>query len=90
MNNASILRVQANGRCAEVVVDTGHVLSTGRTWLAFAKVPCSNVYTARILSENLHKRIRDAVTEARREAYRSGYLAGRRGEAPCASFDGTL
>ncbi|MFA5257601.1 MAG: hypothetical protein WC360_05565 [Opitutales bacterium] len=89
-SRSQILRVQASGRCAELVVDTGHLLGSGRTWLAYAKVPCSNVYTASMLSENLGKRIGDAVAQARREAYNAGYRAARMGEAPHTYFDGTL
>jgi hypothetical protein len=85
-----ILRIQANGRSAEVVVDTGHVLSTGKTWLAFAKVPCANVYTAQIVSDNLSRRICDAVAKARRDAYYMGYRAARKGLPPKAHFDGVL
>jgi hypothetical protein len=85
-----VLRVQASGRCAELVVDTGHVLSTGRTWLAFARVPCANVYTARILSESLSRRIGDAVAGARRDAYYEGYRAARRGLPPRPLFNGVL
>jgi len=87
---APILRVQANGRSAELIVDTGHVLSTGKTWLAFAKVPCANVYTARIVSENLSRRIGDAVEKARRDAYFMGYRAARKGQPPRPHFDGVL
>lgn len=86
----SILRVQANGRCAELIVDTGHVLSSGRNWMAFAKVPCSNVYTARILSESLGNRICEAVERTRREAYLQGYRAARKGQPPTPDFDGIL
>jgi hypothetical protein len=89
-NESPVLRVQASGRCAEVVVDTGHMLRSGKTWLAFARVPCTNVYTAKILSENLSRRIEDAVAEARREAYYQGYNAARMGRSPCPQFDGVL
>ena len=85
-----ILRVQANGRSAELVVDTGHMLSTGKTWLAFAKVPCANVYTAKIVSDNLSRRIGDAVAKARRDAYYMGYRAASRGQPPRPHFDGVL
>jgi len=87
---APILRVQANGRSAELIVDTGHVLSTGKTWLAFAKVPCANVYTAKIVSDNLSHRIGEAIEKARREAYYMGYRAARKGQPPHPHFDGVL
>ena len=89
-NITPVLRVQANGRCAELVVDTGHVLSTGKTWLTFARVPCANVYTARVVSENLSRRIGDAVLRARRDAYYMGYKAARKGLPPSPQFDGVL
>jgi len=89
-SHSRILKVQASGRCAELVVDTGHILSSGRSWLAYAKVPCSNVYTAKVLSESLGRRIGDAVVQAKQEAYRQGYQAGLRGEAPHAYFDPSL
>ncbi len=85
-----VLTVQQSGRCAELVVDTGHLLSTGRTWLAYARLPCQNVYTARMLSENLARRLSEAVAEARREAYNAGYMDARRGESPRRDFCGTI
>lgn len=85
-----LLRVQASGRCAELVVDTGHTLSTGRNWLAFARVPCANVYTAQILSDSLARRIGEAVERTRREAYYMGYRAARKGLPARPSFDGIL
>jgi hypothetical protein len=90
IDTSPILRVQATGRCAELVIDTGHTLSTGRNWLAFAKVPCTNVYTARILSENLARRIELAVEKTRLDAYYEGYRAARRGQPPRPEFDGVL
>lgn len=89
-NDTPILRVQASGRCAEVVVDTGHVLQSGKTWLTFARIPCANVYTARMVSDNIRRRIGDAVAEARRDAYYQGYNAARRGLPPSPQFDGVL
>ena len=85
-----ILRVQASGRSVEFVIDTGHVLSSGKTWLAFAKLPCSNVYTAQTLCDSLGRRIGEAVASARREAYLSGYRAASRGEAPVPPTLGVL
>ena len=90
VNESPILRVQASGRCAEVVVDTGHILSTGKTWLAFARVPCANVYTAKVVSENLGRRIENAVAAARRAAYYQGYREARKGLPPRPQFDGVL
>jgi hypothetical protein len=90
LNETPILRVQASGRCAELVVDTGHMLSTGKTWLAFARVPCANVYTAKVVSDNLSRRIGDAVASARRDAYYQGYRAARKGLPPCPQFNGVL
>jgi len=87
---APVIRVQASGRCAELIVDTGHTLSTGRNWLAFARVPCTNVYTAQILSESLNRRICQAVEKTRRDAYYMGYRAARRGLPARPQFDGIL
>lgn len=89
-NESPILRVQTCGRCAELVVDTGHALQSGGNWLAFAKVQCANVYTARIVCDSLSRRIETAVTDARREAYYMGYEAARNGQPPRPRFDGIL
>lgn len=91
MNNESpVLRIQTCGRCAEVVVDTGHTLGSGRNWLAFAKVQCANVYTARTVCDSLSRRIEQAVIETRREAYYMGYNAARRGLPARPDFNGVL
>jgi hypothetical protein len=89
-NESPILRVQTCGRCAEVVVDTGHPLNSGKNWLAFAKVQCANVYTAQMVCDSLSRRIEEAVIEARREAYYMGYDAARRGLPAHPQFDGVL
>ena len=89
-NNTPIIRVQTCGRCAEVVVDTGHALQSGNNWLAFARVPCANAYTARMVCDNLSRRIEDAVLNARREAYYLGYEAAQRGQPARPFFDGIL
>jgi hypothetical protein len=89
-NESPILRVQTCGRCAEVVVDTGHPLQSGKNWLAFAKVQCANVYTARIVCDSLSRRIENAVADARREAYYMGYEAARSGRPASPRFDGVL
>ncbi len=68
-----LIRIEPSGRCAELVIDTGHTLRSGRTWMAYARVPCANVFAARLLAENLSRRLREAVAEARREAYEEGY-----------------
>jgi hypothetical protein len=85
-----VLRVQSNGSCAELVVDTGHRLSSGRTWLAFARVPCANSYSARLLSEQIEQRLSEAVAAARREAYNEGLRAGQLGLPPPDNFGGAL
>jgi hypothetical protein len=89
-NESPILRIQTCGRCAEVVVDTGHALGSGRNWLAFAKVQCANVYTAKTVCDSLTRRIEEAVIDARRKAYYMGYNEARRGLPARPRFDGVL
>ncbi len=68
-----VILIQQDGRKAEIVIDTGYPLRNGKTWRAFAKVYCPNVYTAGLVTESLDRRIGDAVEAARREAYEEGY-----------------
>lgn len=72
MNNG-ILNIQQDGKKAEVIIDTGHPLRGGKTWLAYAKVYCPNVFTARLVADRLTQQIGDAVQSARQEAYELGY-----------------
>lgn len=85
-----ILVVRPDGLCAELVVDTGMRLSTGRTWRAFAKVRCKDVYTASLVAEQLNKRLGDAVEQARREAYEAGYRDARQRRNRRRQFSRTL
>ena len=71
--NKGILNIQQDGKKAEIVIDTGHPLRDGRTWLAYAKVYCPNVFTARLVADRLAQRLGDAVQSARQEAYDLGY-----------------
>ena len=68
-----VILIQQDGCKAEIVIDTGYPLRNGKTWRAFAKVYCPNVYTAGLVTESLDRRIGDAVEAARREAYDAGY-----------------
>lgn len=72
-----ILRVQPDGRSAELVIDTGMPLRSGKSWLAYAKVFCHDVFHAELMAERIRCRIGDAVEQARREAYEKGYQDGR-------------
>lgn len=69
----SILRVQPDGRAAEVVIDTGMPLRSGKTWQAYAKVFCSDVFHAEMMATRIRERLGDAIESARREAYERGY-----------------
>lgn len=75
--NSPILNIQQEGRKAEIIVDTGHALGNGKTWRAYAKLDCPNVFTAGLIADRLRHRIGDAVEVARREAYELGYRHGR-------------
>ena len=68
-----VIIIQQDGRKAEIVMDTGYPLRNGKTWRAYAKVYCPNVFTAGLVAESLDKRLGDAVEAARREAYEAGY-----------------
>lgn len=85
-----LLRVEQSGRFAEIIVDTGHLLRSGRTWMAFARVPCANVFAARLLADNLRRRIAEAVADARREAYHEGYETAQAGARPRTHFSSEL
>ena len=68
-----VILIQQDGRNAEIVVNTGYPLRNGKTWRAYAKVYCPNVFTACLVTERLDRRLGDAIETARREAYDAGY-----------------
>jgi len=73
-----ILRVQPDGRTAELVIDTGMPLRSGKTWQAYAKVFCCDVFHAEMMATRIRERLGDAIESARREAYERGYRDARR------------
>lgn len=85
-----VITVQQEGRHAEIVVDTGHPLRNGKTWQAYAKVFCPNVFTARLVAEQLGRQIGDAVEKARREAYEDGYEHALKSEPRLTAFSREL
>lgn len=89
-DNKILLRVQPDGRAAEIVIDTGMPLRSGKTWLAYAKVFCSDVFHAEMMAERLRERIGDAIEQARREAYERGYRDARLRRRPLARFSRSL
>ncbi len=88
--NTPILQIQQDGRKAEIVVDTGHALRGGKTWRAFAKVFCPNVFIANLVAERLKRRLGEAVEAARRESYQLGYEHGARRSEPLREFSPEL
>ncbi|MGF1485429.1 MAG: hypothetical protein ACFBZ8_13815 [Opitutales bacterium] len=86
----SVLYIQPDGRTAEVVIDTGHRLRTGKSWRAYAKVYCNDPLHAQLMAERLKKRLGDAVEMARREAYAQGYADARARRARLRSFSREL
>ncbi|MBC2594219.1 hypothetical protein H5P28_08080 [Ruficoccus amylovorans] len=85
-----LIRVQPDGRCAELVIDTGLPLRSGKTWQAYAKVFCSDVFHAQMMANRLGERLGDAVEQARREAYQQGYRDARQRRRPRAGFSRVL
>jgi hypothetical protein len=85
-----LLRVQPDGRAAEIVIDTGMPLRSGKTWLAYAKVFCSDVFHAEMMAARLRERIGDAIEQARREAYERGYRDARLRRRPLGRFSRSL
>lgn len=85
-----LLDIRHEGRRAELVIDTGHRLSTGRTWQTYAKVYCESTYAAALTAAHLRERLSGAVAEARRRAYLRGYRDARRNRPPLKSFPGEL
>ncbi|MGE9293111.1 MAG: hypothetical protein ACQKBW_05825 [Puniceicoccales bacterium] len=89
-DSSSLLRVQPDGRAAEIVIDTGMPLRSGKTWQAYAKVYCSDIFHAQMMAKCLSVRIGDAIESARREAYLSGYRDGSRRRRACRTFSRDL
>ncbi len=85
-----LLRVQPDGRAAEIVIDTGLPLRSGKTWQAYAKVFCCDVFHAEMMAERIRERIGDAVEQARRDAYQRGYRDARRKRRPLNKFSRSL
>lgn len=77
----NIIQVQTSGSLTELVIDTGHELSSGRTWRAYAKIPCPNPFTAELIARHLRQRLHQATSEIRRQAYLEGLDAGRQESA---------
>ena len=88
--NTPILQIQQDGRKAEIIIDTGHALRSGKTWRAFGKVFCPNVFTAGLVAESLKRRVGDAVAAARLEAYKLGYEHGTLRREPQREFSPEL
>ncbi len=85
-----VLQVQPDGRTAEVVIDTGHRLRTGKPWRAFAKVWCNDPLHAQLMAERLQARLGDAIEAARKEAYEAGYADARSKRARLRRFSRIL
>lgn len=72
-----VMTIRPDGMSAEIEIDTGIPLSTGRTWRAYAKVRCQDVYTATLVARQLNKRLGDWIERVRRNAYLRGYRDAR-------------
>jgi len=86
----SLIEITYRGRIAELAIDTGHKLRTGRTWRAFARVYCNDAFSARLTADSLRERIENAVANARAEAYSQGYRDAQAAKPPRRQFSGAL